>query len=109
MPIDLRGERDRAVVAQLQALRKRVRAGLGVWAALCECQDASAQWHTRMALMSATAPHGHVATSTLADWDEAQGRTQAERVSLVDRALYLKGVWKRHGGGWRVTSGARHA
>lgn len=109
MPYQLRSERDRRSVVELRGLRRHVCAGLTVWAALGKLPSSPLAWHVRLSLLSATAPHGHAPTSTLADWDEAPGRTQKERVSLVDRALYLLGDYTRHGGGWRVSSGVSRA
>lgn len=51
-------------------------------------------WRARLALSD-------VLTQPLADWDNAPGRTQLERLAVVERALAECGV--EHRGGWRVS------
>lgn len=51
-------------------------------------------WRARLALSD-------VLTQPLADWDSSPGRTQLERLAVVERALTECGV--EHRGGWRVS------
>lgn len=51
-------------------------------------------WRARLALSD-------VLSVPVADWDAAPGRTQLERLAVVERALAECGV--EHRGGWRVT------
>ena len=57
-------------------------------------------WRARMALDTAL-PMGFA----LADWDNAPGRTQLERLALVERVLAECGHVEARRGGWSVSSG----
>lgn len=57
-------------------------------------------WRARLALSD-------VLTAPVADWDSAPGRTQLERLAVVERALAECGHVETHRGGWNVSGGRR--
>lgn len=106
MPVGLRDRRQQAVAVALQAMRSLVRRGATLIAALdAHCGVTVLRWDARMALDHHT-ERGYLTPGGLPAWDEH--RTTAERLAVIDRTLMWLGVPvrpRRHGGGWRVSSG----
>lgn len=80
--------------ARLEELRRAVLAGHGILNVVAD--GTLWGWQTRMALQHEL--HG----LSLADWDA--GRTEAERLALIERVLaQLVGAEPKRKGGWRVS------
>lgn len=80
------------VVQALLAVRVAVRAGGTLLESVAD--GTLLGWRTREALNSCL-------SEPVANWDRAAGRTQGERLALVERALAELGVV--HRGGWSVS------
>lgn len=108
MPVELRDRQDQEVAAALQSVRALVRRGATLVAALEQhCGVTPLRWRCRLALDAFT-ERGYQTPGGLPAWDER--RLTSERLAVIDRTLEHLGVaMRRHGGGWRVSSGARHA
>lgn len=82
-----------AVVARLKRLRQQVLNGDTLSDAIADGQLES--WQAREPLGVACE------SRSVIEWDSRIGRTQADRVAVVDKALVLSGFVRR--GGWRVS------
>ena len=79
---------------RLTAARREVRAGGSLLEAVAD--GTLEGWRARLALQ-------HALGFPLADWDNAAGRTQGERLALVERVLSELGVAQVRRGGWSVS------
>jgi hypothetical protein len=86
------------IIAVLLATREQVRDGASLLDGVAD--GTLWGWRARLALSD-------VLTAPVADWDNAPGRTQLERLAVVERALAECGHVEVHRGGWRVSGGGR--
>lgn len=84
------------IVAVLLAVRDGVRDGATLLDGVAD--GTLWGWRARLALSD-------VLTQPVADWDNAPGRTQLERLAVVERALAECGHVETHRGGWSVSRG----
>lgn len=82
--------------ATLSAARSHVVGGGTLLEAVAD--GTAAGWQARLALQ-----HALSFGENLADWDNAAGRTQAERLALVERVLAELGDEPTRRGGWSVS------
>lgn len=82
----------------LVAVLLAVRAGVREGATLLDGVATGTLWGWRARLSLSD-----VLTQPLADWDNAPGRTQLERLAVVERALAECGHIETHRGGWSVS------
>lgn len=83
------------LVEVLLAVRTGVRDGATLLDGVCT--GTLWGWRARLALSD-------VLTAPLADWDNEAGRTQLERLAVVERALAECGHVETHRGGWSISS-----
>jgi len=98
-PLRDRAERTGHLAELIARLRAARRAVLADGSLLEAVADGTLEgWRTRLALQ-------HALGFALADWDQAAGRTRAERLALVDRVLTELGAQPTPArrGGWSVT------
>ena len=84
------------LVEFLLAVREEVRDGGALTDAVADATLWG--WRARLALSD-------VLGVPLANWDRAPGRTQLERLAVVERALAECGHSDNHRGGWLISSG----
>lgn len=81
-------------IARLKEIRRTVRGGGDIFSGVSD--GTLWGWRVRVALTS-------LVGEPIDEWDKRRGRTQLERLAVVDRALGELGV--EHRGGWSISSG----
>ena len=80
----------------LEAARVEVLGGASLLDVVCD--GTLWGWRLRMCFSG-------IASEAIANWDAVPGRTQAERLAVVERAIGELAEQERNAGGWTVTNG----